>query len=430
MLDSGANHSIAGPSLFNQLPELKDHLVSVKEDVTARAINGSIVRYHKKLLLPVEVQQQIHNINVYYSEVLPYSLVLGYDYLRQAKMTVSFGEQEVTMKQIAYSIRSTNDTLLQPCSEVILWSRMKGNLAPGLAVLQPSTKMLQFGLTVANALVTIEEQKPWIPVRVLNPFPTAKRIPKNMVIATAHRLGIADDIVGFDADSTHLLCNATTKQKVRFQPPDEFAELFDLSLSTFTNDQKQELLCLLWEYSDIFLKKGDKLKCTDVLEFDITLTKDAKPFKASPYRSNPKLRKEISKQVEQMLEDDIIRPSVSSYGSPVLFVTKPDKTYRFVVDYRRLNSMTVKDNFPAAHLLDSLQSIGSCQAKYFSTMDLQSGYFQVPVAESAKPYTAFVTHSGLYEFNRMSFGLTNAPTCFSRLMSRVLQNLNWEIALL
>ena len=76
-----------------------------------------------------------------------------------------------------------------------------------------------------------------------------------------------------------------------------------------------------------------------------------------------------------------------------------------------------------------METLGSCGAKYFSTLDLESGYFQVPISESSKPYTAFVTHDGLYEFNRMSFGFTNAPACFSRLMTRVLQNLNWEIAL-
>ena len=167
-----------------------------------------------------------------------------------------------------------------------------------------------------------------------------------------------------------------------------------------------------------------------MLEFDIQLKEGAKPFKASPYRSNPKLRKEISKQVNEMLEDGIIRPSVSSFGSPVLLVSKPDGTWRFVVDYRKLNSLTVQDSHPVGHLMDSIQSLGSSQAKYFSTMDLQSGYFQVPVSEASKKYTAFVTYDGLYEFNRMSFGLTNAPACFSRLMSRVLQNLRWDIALL
>ena len=101
-----------------------------------------------------------------------------------------------------------------------------------------------------------------------------------------------------------------------------------------------------------------------------------------------------------------------------------------VIDYRFQNSQTIVDTFPIVRIADCLESLGSSKAKYFSTLDLQSGYHQVPIAKSSKQYTAFVTHDGLYEFNRMSFGLTNAPACFSRLMTHVLQNLNWEIALL
>ena len=166
------------------------------------------------------------------------------------------------------------------------------------------------------------------------------------------------------------------------------------------------------------------INCTDVLDFGITLKNDAKPFKAQPYRSNPKLRKEITQQVNKLLDEEIIRPSVSPYGSPVLLVSKPDGTYRMVVDYRQLNSQTVMDNFPLCRIQDSLESLGSANAKFFSTLDLQSGYHQVPIEEKSKQYTAFVTHDGLFEFNRLSFGLANAPACFSRLMTRVLQGLN------
>ena len=114
----------------------------------------------------------------------------------------------------------------------------------------------------------------------------------------------------------------------------------------------------------------------------------------------------------------------------MLLVGKPGGTYRAVVDYRNLNLQCHLDNFPMISCQDSLESLGSANAKYFSTIDLQSGYYQVPIEESSKPYTAFVTHDGLWEWNRMSFGLANAPACFTRLMTRVLQGLNWEIALL
>lgn len=82
-----------------------------------------------------------------------------------------------------------------------------------------------------------------------------------------------------------------------------------------------------------------------------------------------KFRKEISQQVKELLASNIIRPSTSEFGSGVLLVSKPDSTYRMVIDYRKLNSETIQDSFPMAHIQDSLQSFGSCQAKYFSTLD-------------------------------------------------------------
>ena len=89
----------------------------------------------------------------------------------------------------------------------------------------------------------------------LNPYSMSMTIHKNVTTTTAHRPGIADNIQQFDTGKSQLFSNTTTQQKVRFQPPDDFTKLFDLSLSTFTVQQRKELLCLLWEYSDVFLKK-------------------------------------------------------------------------------------------------------------------------------------------------------------------------------
>ena len=165
------------------------------------------------------------------------------------------------------------------------------------------------GYRIARGLVTFKESKPWVPVRILNPFPQKSTIRKGTKLATVEVLNKAYQICKVETNQEIVNIAKSTSQ-VRFSPPAEFRDLFDLSKSTFNETQK-ELLCLLWEFSDIFLKKGDKLKCTDVLEFSIALKEDAKPFKARPYRSNPKLRKKISKQVHQLLEDGIIRPSCS-----------------------------------------------------------------------------------------------------------------------
>lgn len=107
-----------------------------------------------------------------------------------------------------------------------------------------------------------------------------------------------------------------------------------------------------------------------------------------------------------------VRPSSSLFGSPVVVVRKKDGSPRICIDYRRLNAKTVKDRFPIPlidTILDNLQ-----EAKVYTTLDLKNGYFHVPVAESSKKYTAFVTAEGQYEFNFVPFGLSNAPAVFVR----------------
>ena len=128
-----------------------------------------------------------------------------------------------------------------------------------------------------------------------------------------------------------------------------------------------------------------------------------------------------------MLRQRIIRPSFSPWAAPVVLVKKKSGDYRFCVDYRRLNTVTKRDVYPLPRMDDVFDRIAG--AKYFSSLDLMSGYWQVPVAEADTCKTAFVTPDGLYEFVRLPFGLNNVPSTFQRLMDRVLARLKWEMCL-
>ena len=126
-----------------------------------------------------------------------------------------------------------------------------------------------------------------------------------------------------------------------------------------------------------------------------------------------------------MLASDVIRPSNSPWASQVVMVKKKDGSLRFCVDFRQLKAATVKDAHPLPRIDDLLNALHG--ARWFSTLDLKSGYWQVPIMERDKEKTAFRTSSGqLYEFNHVPFGLCNAPATFSRLMDRVLSGLRWE----
>lgn len=128
-----------------------------------------------------------------------------------------------------------------------------------------------------------------------------------------------------------------------------------------------------------------------------------------------------------MLESGVCSPSNSPWASPIVLVPKKDGSIRFCIDYRKLNSLTVRDVNPLPRIDDCLAALGG--NKYFSTLDLVSGYWQINMAEEDKEKTAFITPSGLYEFNVLPFGLTNAPATFQRYMDTVLAGLKWQCLL-
>ena len=168
------------------------------------------------------------------------------------------------------------------------------------------------------------------------------------------------------------------------------------------------------------LEEGERGE-TALVTVDID-TGDAQPRKQAPRRMPFVVRQEVSKQLEKMQQDGVIQPSCSPWSSPVVMVRKRDSTHRFCVDYRGLNSVTKADTFPLPCIDDLLDQLGGM--RYFSTLDLASGFWQIQVEPTSREKTAFVTPHGLYEFLVMLFGLTNAPAVFQRLIQKVLAGLN------
>ena len=159
----------------------------------------------------------------------------------------------------------------------------------------------------------------------------------------------------------------------------------------------------------------------DLINCEIPTENDQQPIRQHAYRAPLQKKRVINEQIQNMLDEGIIRPSTSPWASPIHLVPKKGGDLRFCVDYRKLNSVTIKDSYPLPLIQDIFDQLEG--ASVFSTLDLKSGYWQIKVKESDIPKTAFVCHKGLYEFVRMPFGLCNAPAIFQRVMEAVLHDL-------
>ena len=150
----------------------------------------------------------------------------------------------------------------------------------------------------------------------------------------------------------------------------------------------------------------------------ITLKPEYVPTRQPPYRAGHESREIITAQVNKMPQAGVIEPAQSEWASPVVIVTKKDGNPRFCVDYRKLNTATIRDAYPISRMDDCIESLG--KARIFLTLDCNGGYWQIPVAPEDREKTAFISHAGAWQFKRMPFGLTNAPATFHRALDILL----------
>ena len=188
-------------------------------------------------------------------------------------------------------------------------------------------------------------------------------------------------------------------------------------VDTRSNEARLEGVPVVRDFLDVFPDDLPGLPLEREIDFPIDLVLGTAPISLPPYRIAPVELKELKARLQELVDGGFIRPSISPWGAPMLFVKKKEGTWRLCIDYRQLNKVTIRNKYPLPRideLFDQLQG-----TKVFSKIDLRSGYHQLRIRESDIPKTAFRTRYGHYEFLVMSFGLTNAPTAFMDLMNWV-----------
>eukprot|EP00253_Pinus_taeda_P018243 PITA_18243 len=174
---------------------------------------------------------------------------------------------------------------------------------------------------------------------------------------------------------------------------------------------------VIQEFTDVFPEEIPGLPPKRNIDFTIELVPGAAPVSRAPYRMSVPELTELKMQLQELLDKNYIRPSVSPWGAPVLFVKKKDGTFRMCIDYRQLNKLTIKNKYPLPRIDELFDQVKG--ATVFSKIDLRSGYHQIRIKEEDIAKTAFRTRYGHYEFVVLPFGLTNAPATFMCLMNSI-----------
>ena len=200
---------------------------------------------------------------------------------------------------------------------------------------------------------------------------------------------------------------------------------FHLEKSSLSPEQTEVVKDMLRTNVGAISLDNDDVGQVNIVAHEIRLLNpDQQPIKIPFRRLTGKIRDGVEEEIRNMYEAGIIEPSNSPWAAQVVPVRKPDGTIRVCVDYRALNKATCKDAYPLPNIEDTLYNLHGI--KFFSSLDLLKGYYQIPVAESSKQYTAFATSLGHWQFKRMPFGLCNAPATFQRVMNQVLSSFPLE----
>ena len=303
--------------------------------------------------------------------------------------------------------------VLPPDSEVVANFSINGGHLGTCALIDPNRDLTEeFGVVVGHTLV--DATTPSASVLIINPNTEVVVLPCGSYIGDlvpVLSVSVARSEVPLPAEMTAEL-------------PDYLEDIVRGSHDSLGDTGRQYLRDLLHRYEHVFPAPGEPVTGrTKSVQHEIE-TNEARPVRCGPRRLAPAGLRREQDCVREMLTGGQIEPSDSPWASPVVLVTKKDGLTRFCVNYRWLNSLTVKDAYPLPRIDDSLHLLGNQQ--WFSTMDLASRYWQVAMSSEAKRKAAFVTNEGLFQFRVMPFGLCNAPATFERLMDRVLCGMRWS----
>ena len=331
--------------------------------------------------------------------------------------------QESQSKMKVWYDRKAKSRCFEPGDRVLVLFPVVGN--PLQAKYSGPYKVVK-KISDTNYLVKTPDRRKETQVCHINMLKAYHEKPKPELVTLNNRLGLespthSKDCVGQvaekeeDTESEVRLGN--DQQPIKLQNSQILNDL-DTKLSHLPSVQRKELAEVIIQYREVFPDVPSK---TNLIEHDVDVG-DSAPIKQHPYRVSPMKKELLDKEVQYMLENDIIEESQSNWSSPCILVPKHDGGFRFCTDFRKVNDKTKSDSFPIPRIADCIDQIGN--AKFVSTFDMLKGYWQVPLTQRAREISAFVTPSGLYQYKVMPFGMKNASATFQRMVNKLVRDID------
>ena len=428
LVDTGASVTLMRKDVWDRVNQAQGVRLEPWTERQLVSVNGSPLKIYGHAPAAITMEGIAYSADIVVVSPLTSEVILGLDFLREHEAVVDVKKSEIRMgdKVVALHLSPpscpkvdaisrvclSTSTTLPPYSEKVVMAECKGPLQSGSCIIEPGSGER---LPVAVARALVEPKGGRIPVRLLNPGPETATLRPQSVVATLESVETPPENV---VASVPTLAPTVDTAKAEL-----LWEIVEQSSGELTSGEKEQFFAMLLNNADIFAASKSDLGRTTRLQHRIN-TGPAPPIRQAVRRLPPPRRREVQELLAGMLENEVVQPSSSPWASPIVLVKKKDNSFRFCVDYRKLNEVTHKDAYPLPRIDDTLDSLSG--SKWFSTIDLLSGYWQVEVAEEDRPKTAFCTTEGLFEFKVMPFGLSNAPATFQRLMDLVLSGLQWS----
>ena len=437
LIDSGSQVSTITEKLYNNLKRKPDLHQMEDFQLQLRSANGGIIPYTGYIHTEIEVSMMFEPISVILLVVpLEYSgktnVLIGTNVIREIRNKSNIQENTeeawktafISMTSEIGNVTATKDILLKPNETRTVTGFLRKKSTEARSAVTENIEGSNNSVLICPRVVELgtSGKNARIPVKIYNVTAKPIRIRAKEELCRLEEVKVlreADVCKTEEKHTTEELRKGQSQQETR-----DIKETYGVNIEerNLTETQKQKVTILFNKYHRIFPKTPTDLGHTGQVKHKINLM-DGNPFKEKYRPVPPGIYNEVREHLKEMIDIGAIRNSSSPWSSNVVIVRKKDGQIRFCIDFRKLNQRTKKDSYGIPRVEDTLHMLSG--SKYFSKLDLKSGYWQVELAEEDKEKTAFqVGGLGFFECNRMPFGLCNAPATFQRLMERCMGDMN------